>query len=151
MDPATSGRDETRDERAEHRVDRHAPLGVGDQKLVARGGARDVDDLRDGRRGDRPPGGLGAEHEVARLADGVVGEAVVGVAVAVRVARGIGVVRSPLRDLEHGIIVEQPQDTELATWEPSWDRQPLHRPDLTQIGSAPEGYRVEVGRDSARL
>jgi hypothetical protein len=34
-----------------------------------------------------------------------------------------------LSDLEQGIVVRQPQNHELATWEPSWERPPLKRPD----------------------
>lgn len=31
-------------------------------------------------------------------------------------------------------IVRQPQDPELVTWEPSWERAPLYRPDLLMLG-----------------
>ncbi len=30
----------------------------------------------------------------------------------------------------------------LATWEPSWEREPLFRPDLPRIGAPPVGYTV---------
>lgn len=48
-----------------------------------------------------------------------------------------------LSDLAAGVVVAVPQDEELATWEPSWDRAPLRRPDLLLIGDgrAP-GIRV---------
>ena len=47
-----------------------------------------------------------------------------------------------LDDLENGEIHAHPQDERFATWEPSWSRPPMVRPDLPQIGPAPNGYRV---------
>jgi methionyl-tRNA formyltransferase len=47
---------------------------------------------------------------------------------------GIRLLRRTLRDLDLGVMVEIPQDELYATWEPSWERPPLHRPDLPQIG-----------------
>ena len=42
-----------------------------------------------------------------------------------------------------------PQDTELATWEPSFDGAPrLYRPELLMIGDA--GYRVITDPRAAR-
>jgi len=35
-----------------------------------------------------------------------------------------------------------PQDESVATWEPSWERAPIARPDLLQIGGALDGYKV---------
>jgi methionyl-tRNA formyltransferase len=57
---------------------------------------------------------------------------------------GVELLRKTLRDLENGVIVEVPQDEAMATWEPSWDRPPLHRPDLPQIGNAPAGFEVRT-------
>lgn len=48
---------------------------------------------------------------------------------------GIELLRGTLRDLDRGVIVEREQDGMLATWEPGWDRAPLYRPELPQIGS----------------
>jgi methionyl-tRNA formyltransferase len=42
---------------------------------------------------------------------------------------GLKLYERVLEDLERGIIVRQPQNHDLATWEPSWDRPPLKRPD----------------------
>lgn len=63
---------------------------------------------------------------------------------------GVGLLRRVLRDLEDGILIEVPQDEACATWEPSWERPPLHRPDLTQIGSGPAGFDVQVTPDALR-
>jgi methionyl-tRNA formyltransferase len=53
---------------------------------------------------------------------------------------GIRLLRRVLDDLERHVIVEIPQDEGYATWEPSWERPPLFRPDLPQIGGVP-GYQ----------
>ena len=55
---------------------------------------------------------------------------------------GIQLFRDVLTDLANGVIVAERQDEKLATWEPSWDRQPIYRPDLPQLGSGPDGYTV---------
>lgn len=63
---------------------------------------------------------------------------------------GLDLVEDVLRDLDNGVIVRIPQDHDLATWEPSWERPPLHRPDLLQLGAA--GQQIEgftVIRDRA--
>ncbi len=46
-----------------------------------------------------------------------------------------------LGDLESGILVRVPQDHLLATWEPARDRQPIHRPELPQLGEI-DGFNV---------
>lgn len=43
---------------------------------------------------------------------------------------GLRLIARTLHDLMCGRIVRVPQDPALATWEPSWERAPLHRPDL---------------------
>ena len=53
---------------------------------------------------------------------------------------GVEALAAVLRDLDEGFIVEKPQDERCATWEPSWERPPLHRPDLLQIGRGVNGY-----------
>lgn len=55
---------------------------------------------------------------------------------------GVELVVGVLDDLERGLIVRRPQDPDVATWEPSWDRPPAFRPDLDMIGALPAGYRV---------
>lgn len=58
---------------------------------------------------------------------------------------GVELLRETLRDLNHGIIIEREQDEAYATWEPSWERPPLHRPELPQIG-ARVGMEHRLGR-----
>lgn len=62
---------------------------------------------------------------------------------------GVRLLRDTLRDLDNGVIVEIPQDELNATWEPSWERPPLHRPELPQIGSV-NGYRHVASREALR-
>ena len=62
---------------------------------------------------------------------------------------GVQLFRAVLRDLSDGIIVSVPQDEDLATWEPSWSRQPLTRPDLLLLGGTIHGFRVD--RESGAL
>jgi methionyl-tRNA formyltransferase len=52
---------------------------------------------------------------------------------------GIQLLLDALDDIDRGVIIEVPQDEACATWEPSWERPPLHRPDLPQIGSGVPG------------
>lgn len=40
-----------------------------------------------------------------------------------------------------GSIDYVPQDESLATWEPSWERAPLHRPEVPELGGVPGGPR----------
>lgn len=49
---------------------------------------------------------------------------------------GVRLLRETLRALDRGVLVREPQDEACATWEPSWDRPPLARPDLPQLGHA---------------
>jgi methionyl-tRNA formyltransferase len=57
---------------------------------------------------------------------------------------GLRLLESTLRDLDAGVIRRQRQDPAYATWEPSWGRAPLTRPDLLQLGALPEGMRVAL-------
>lgn len=43
---------------------------------------------------------------------------------------GVRLLRDVVADVDDGVLVRVPQDESLATWEPSWTRQPLHRPEL---------------------
>jgi methionyl-tRNA formyltransferase len=61
---------------------------------------------------------------------------------------GVELFREVLRDLEEGTIVAVPQDEDLATWEPSWSRPPLRRPDLLMLGGTISGFTVR--RESRR-
>lgn len=49
---------------------------------------------------------------------------------------GVDLLLQSVRDvsLDGGITRMTPQDEALATWEPSWERPPLHRPDLLELG-----------------
>lgn len=46
---------------------------------------------------------------------------------------GVRLLRTALADLDAGRMVRVPQDEACATWEPSWDRAPVPRPDLPQL------------------
>jgi hypothetical protein len=63
---------------------------------------------------------------------------------------GVELFRKVLRDLAAGTIVAVPQDDDLATWEPSWERAPLRRPDLLMIGQGLTGYTVEKSPSALR-
>lgn len=53
-----------------------------------------------------------------------------------------------LRDLAAGRRVAVPQEEDLATWEPSWDRPPVFRPELPALGDGrPVHGTVAVTRD----
>lgn len=58
---------------------------------------------------------------------------------------GVRLFSRVLADLEAGRIIAVPQDDLLATWEPSWERPPVRRPDLVMIGPGPlAGFTVSV-------
>jgi methionyl-tRNA formyltransferase len=46
---------------------------------------------------------------------------------------GIDLIRLTLREVAAGVIRRQKQDEAVATWEPSWDRPPVARPDLPRL------------------
>lgn len=54
---------------------------------------------------------------------------------------GLRLFERTLDDLERGRIVRVPQDSALATWEPSLDAPPVYRPELPQLGEIP-GFKV---------
>lgn len=47
---------------------------------------------------------------------------------------GVALVRRVVAEVDGGRITRIPQAEDLATWEPSWARPPLHKPELLQIG-----------------
>jgi methionyl-tRNA formyltransferase len=53
---------------------------------------------------------------------------------------GLRLLSQTLYDLDHGLVVEIPQNERCATWEPSLDAAPLYRPELPQIGTGVNGY-----------
>lgn len=60
---------------------------------------------------------------------------------------GVELISRALNDMHRGYIVEIPQNELFATWEPSWERPPLHRPELPQIGSVP-GFKHVTSKSS---
>ncbi len=67
---------------------------------------------------------------------------------------GLRLIERVLDDLNRGRIVRVDQDEACATWEPSWDRPPVERPDLLQLpppgGDRLQGrFRVVKERDAA--
>jgi methionyl-tRNA formyltransferase len=62
---------------------------------------------------------------------------------------GLRLLERVLGDLGRGVLVRVPQDHALATWEPSFDRPPLPRPDLPLIGPGPlAGYQVVMNQEA---
>jgi methionyl-tRNA formyltransferase len=49
---------------------------------------------------------------------------------------GLRLLAGVLADAERGFVAFDPQDERLATWEPSWERPPLHRPELPELPPA---------------
>jgi len=60
---------------------------------------------------------------------------------------GVKLFAKVLRDIQRGHIVAVPQDESLATWEPSWERPPLRRPDLVMIGPGLENFTIHREAD----
>ena len=61
---------------------------------------------------------------------------------------GVRLFRKVLSDIQNGKIVMIPQEQELSTWEPSVERPPLFRPDLTMIGSGGDGFQYVTLKNS---
>lgn len=51
---------------------------------------------------------------------------------------GLALIGEVLDQLGRGLYRAVPQDEKCATWEPSWEREPLHRPEVLEIGPMPE-------------
>ncbi|HLJ87419.1 MAG TPA: formyltransferase family protein [Candidatus Angelobacter sp.] len=62
---------------------------------------------------------------------------------------GLRLIKRVLADLSAGRKVAIPQDNKLATWEPSWDRPPMFRPELPELGKGAWAGRVMVSADDA--
>ena len=58
---------------------------------------------------------------------------------------GVELLSEAVRDIGGKRLIMVPQDEALATWEPSWGREPIFRPDLLRIGGVP-GYNVLTRR-----
>lgn len=63
---------------------------------------------------------------------------------------GLQLIDRVLADLDRGVIVAVPQDERLATWEPSWDRPPLYKPELPELGTGPAGVRYTAEQTALR-
>jgi len=50
-------------------------------------------------------------------------------------------------DLARGVRVAIPQDDAAATWEPSWSRPPLRRPDLLLLGDGRHAEALHTVRE----
>jgi methionyl-tRNA formyltransferase len=57
---------------------------------------------------------------------------------------GVRLFERVLADLSAGRIVRIRQRPDCATWEPSFTRPPIYRPDLLMLGGAIEGYETIV-------
>lgn len=64
---------------------------------------------------------------------------------------GVRLTMKVLADLDNRTVVSVPQDERFATWEPSLDSKPLHRPELLEIGPGPSGFTVTGDRDVLRV
>lgn len=62
---------------------------------------------------------------------------------------GLRLIACALADMDAGLVVCVPQDEALATWEPSWERPRLHRPELPELPSARTDIRFTA--DPGRL
>ncbi|HLJ27736.1 MAG TPA: formyltransferase family protein [Candidatus Angelobacter sp.] len=62
---------------------------------------------------------------------------------------GLRLIKRVLADLSAGRKVAVPQDDKLATWEPSWDRPPIFRPELPELGKGAWVGRMTVSADEA--
>jgi methionyl-tRNA formyltransferase len=56
---------------------------------------------------------------------------------------GVRLLLKTLADLDRGLAVRVPQDEICATWEPSFERPPLFRPELPQLGTTVLRFEVE--------
>jgi methionyl-tRNA formyltransferase len=56
---------------------------------------------------------------------------------------GIRLLLKVLADIDSGLAVRVPQDENCATWEPSFERPPLFRPELLRLGATSLRYEVE--------
>ena len=60
---------------------------------------------------------------------------------------GLRLVVAVLHDLARGLRVAIPQEEEHATWEPSWSRTPLRRPDLLLLGDGLHADTLQTIRE----
>jgi methionyl-tRNA formyltransferase len=56
---------------------------------------------------------------------------------------GVRLILKTLDTLSRGVAIRVPQDESCATWEPSFDRPPLYRPELLQLGSSSVRFEIE--------
>jgi methionyl-tRNA formyltransferase len=60
---------------------------------------------------------------------------------------GLRLIEQALADLARGVRVAIPQDDAAATWEPSWSRPPLRRPDLLLLGDGRHAEALHMVRE----
>lgn len=63
---------------------------------------------------------------------------------------GVKLLVKTLREIEARVLVQVEQDEDHASWEPSWERPPLFRPELKQLGGMNGWKHVVVGDGSVR-
>ena len=57
---------------------------------------------------------------------------------------GVDLLQTACHDFATDDVAFRPQDEAVSTWEPSWEREPVWRPELPELGEMPEGHRVEM-------
>ncbi len=60
---------------------------------------------------------------------------------------GLRLIARVLADLAAGVRVAIPQEEAAATWEPSWSRPPLRRPDLLLLGDGRSAAPLHTVRE----
>lgn len=63
---------------------------------------------------------------------------------------GVRLLADTLADMAAGVVVCVPQDERCATWEPSWERPRLYRPELPELPSAREDIEFVADRAALR-
>src|SRR6185437_10864892 len=62
---------------------------------------------------------------------------------------GLRLIKRVLADVSAGRKVAVPQDSTLATWEPSWERPPVFRPELPELGNGTPHTQLTVTYEEA--
>lgn len=59
---------------------------------------------------------------------------------------GVRLLSETCAEVADGILRQTPQDEAVATWEPSWERPPVHRPELIALGSGLNGATIVAAK-----
>ena len=60
---------------------------------------------------------------------------------------GVRLLESAVRQILSGYVIQIDQDPKVATWEPSWERPPVHRPELIELGDGSgHAFEIQKGR-----